>query len=321
MKILVVGDITRDRFLTLSPSDVGLHCNLNSTECEICFQYAQKIPVQSVVEDIGGNAANVAVGAARLGADVSLAAQLGDDEPARLSLDYFEQEKVNTELVEKRAGERTNFSVVINYRGERTIFSYHNPRPYNMSLEGNYDTIYLTSLGQGYEYVYEKVLQLHKDKIIVFQPGTIQLKEGRGKLSRLLTCTNILLLNLTEARLLVGRDDEPKELMQYLLDLGVKEIVITCGKDGSYVSDGTNSFWVGVWKDAIRKEVTGVGDAFSTGYMIARDKLPLQEAAKFGSINAGSVMQYVGAQKGLLLKKDLNRLYRKAKDEIEVKEL
>ena len=62
------------------------------------------------------------------------------------------------------------------------------------------------------------------------------------------------------------------------------------------------------------KERTGAGDAFSCGVVTALAMgRPLKEALKWGTLNAESVTQAVGAQAGLLSRKELEPLVKKLK--------
>lgn len=300
MNILVIGDCTEDTFLSLSPSDVGLHCDLDTEQCQICFGYAQKIPVKEVVRAVGGNAANVAVGLTRLGHRVALYSQVGDDSAGQTVLSTLADEGVDTTFIAAADKEETNNSVIINYHGERTIFSYHYPRQYSDHLpDFQADIIYLTSLGTEFMKTYDEVIHNHTS--IVFQPGTYQIRAGLKRLRPVLQRTSLLILNKDEATALVGQKDDPLELLNALLDNGPKEVVITDGAAGAYMG-GEEFFWVGIDERSVRREMTGVGDAFASGYLHGRFALQLStvEAAQLGALNAGSVVAETGAQKGLL---------------------
>ncbi len=76
---IAIGDSTLDVFLTLHEASVS--CQLNKEQCLLCLEYAEKIPVESVVKVPGaGNASNAAVGASRLGLKSAIVSILGKDE-------------------------------------------------------------------------------------------------------------------------------------------------------------------------------------------------------------------------------------------------
>lgn len=86
--------------------------------------------------------------------------------------------------------------------------------------------------------------------------------------------------------------------------LGPKIAVITDGPNGSYGSDGEKQFFLPAYPDQKPAyERTGAGDCFAstTTVGIIQGKT-LEESMKWGSINSMSVVQEIGAQKGLLTK-------------------
>jgi sulfofructose kinase len=73
----------------------------------------------------GGNAANAAVGVARLGGNARLAARLGDDAVADMIVSGLEAEGVDCRLVRRFPGRKSSFSsVFIDRDGERQIVNY-----------------------------------------------------------------------------------------------------------------------------------------------------------------------------------------------------
>ena len=111
-----------------------------------------------------------------------------------------------------------------------------------------------------------------------------------------------------------SRGQIAKLLFRGLHKLGPRIVAITDGPDGAYVSDGENQYFMPIYPDpAPPFERTGAGDAFSTGFMSALIYgLPMTEALRWAPINSMSVVQYTGAQKGLLTKKQLFNYLKKA---------
>ncbi len=75
---------------------------------------------------------------------------------------------------------------------------------------------------------------------------------------------------------------------------------MTDSKNGSWAFDGKACFHCPVFP-AKRVEATGAGDAFATGVLSALlSGHDLSEGLRWGSVNAASVIEYVGPTKGLL---------------------
>src|SRR3989344_1228506 len=97
--VIAIGDTTQDIFLQMS--DLSVQCDLDGKNCKICFDYADKIGVDTK-KDVPavGNAANHAIGMARLGLKSSLYTIVGDDTQGHLAHDVLHDEKVDTEYVQ-----------------------------------------------------------------------------------------------------------------------------------------------------------------------------------------------------------------------------
>ena len=86
---------------------------------------AEKYRAEDGFFSAGGNAANSAVAAARLGADAILAARLGDDPLSSLIRADLEREHVDTSMVQCVKGAASSFSsIYIDRAGERQIMNF-----------------------------------------------------------------------------------------------------------------------------------------------------------------------------------------------------
>jgi ribokinase len=89
--------------------------------------------------------------------------------------------------------------------------------------------------------------------------------------------------------------------------LGPKIALITDGPNGAYAYDGTKMLKVPRYPDP-RPPVnrTGAGDAMSSTFSVALALgKSLEDALLWGPVNSMSVIQYTGAQKGLLSREAL----------------
>jgi sugar/nucleoside kinase (ribokinase family) len=302
--MIAIGDSTQDVFLELS--DASLQCDIDSTNCKICLDYADKIAVDKKTDiPAVGNAANHAIGVARLGLKTAIYTILGDDVQGNLSRDVFKENNVDAKYVSLDQEHGTNFSAVINFKGERTILVYHEPRQYQLPAFEATDWIYLTSAsGDGVEELHDQVLKYLNENPgvkMAFNPGTHQMHLGKTKLQPLLTKTSILFLNRQESAEVIGlKTSDIKELVKEYHDLGVKTMVITDGPDGSYVSDGKQVWFLKIFRGPV-VERTGAGDSYGSGFMSAIIKgKSIPQAMLWGNANSTSVVLHIGAREGLL---------------------
>lgn len=317
-ELLSIGDATLDAFI--SPTESEEFCQVNTKECFIAFKYGEKIPVKNLEFSIGGNAANNSVGTTRLGVKTSLVLTLGDDSVGNQIVERLRVEGVDLTYVIQQPSTTSNFSTVITYQGERTIFTYHAPRSYEFPVQlPAVPWVYLTSMGESFRPFYNHIVDWLKKNPTVklaFNPGSWQLRAGLQGIGDVLSLTHVLFVNREEAEKLVGMEDshsKEKELLLAVGKLGPKIVVITDGNNGSYVGDGKLFVRAGVLPvDAYER--TGAGDAFGSGALSAIIKgKSFEEALTWGTVNSASVIGYMGAQRGLLRTEEISEWVARAK--------
>jgi sugar/nucleoside kinase (ribokinase family) len=318
LELLSIGDASLDVFMV--PTESEALCELRSKECFICFSYGDKIPVKNIEYSVGGNAANNAVGASRLGVKVGIVSTLGGDSAGNQIVEKLEKEGVNMDNVIQQPMAGSNYSTVINYSGERTIFTYKAPRSYEFPVNLPITPwIYLTSMGESFQPFYNHLLDFvgkNPDIKIAFNPGSRQMRAGVDALKPVLEKTHIVYVNRKEAETLTGMEDShgsDKELLRNLSSLGPKISIITDGANGSFIYNGIKFFKAGVLP-VDPHERTGAGDAFGSGCISALIKgRSFEEALLWGTVNSASVIGYIGSQKGLLKERDMLTWLERAK--------
>src|SRR3990172_1808168 len=112
------------------------------------------------------------------------------------------------------AGNAANVSVVITYQEERTILVYHQPWNYKLPKLDSSTWVYFGSLSESftnsnivdelYHYVDRAGVSL------AFAPGTYQLKADIKRYRHFLEKCDLLILNMEEAKLVLGIDKSDK---------------------------------------------------------------------------------------------------------------
>ena len=121
--------------------------------------------------------------------------------------------------------------------------------------------------------------------------------------------TEIFFCNKEEAQqILHTQEQDIPTLIRSIRELGPTIPVITDGPKGAYTVDTDDQAWhMPMYPDpAPPVDRTGAGDSFSSTFTAAiiLGKDP-SEALSWGPINSMSVVQYVGAQEGLLTRENL----------------
>lgn len=305
--LLSIGDASIDTFMT--PLESETLCSIDKKECLIAFNYGDKIPVKNLEFTVGGNAANNSVGARRLGVNTGIVLTLGDDNVGNMIVDKLRSEEVDLTYVIQQPGTGSNYSTVINYSGERTIFVFHSPRSYEFPVQLPITPwVYLTSMGESFRPFYNHMADwLLKNPTVklAYNPGSWQIRGGLEVMQNILKITHILYLNREEAEKITSfgsSDGKDRDLLIALNKLGPKICIITDGGNGAFAYDSINGKFLklGVLPvDAYER--TGAGDAFGSGSLSALiHGKTLEEALLWGTINSASVIGYTGPQKGLL---------------------
>ncbi|OHA16651.1 MAG: hypothetical protein A3G52_03195 [Candidatus Taylorbacteria bacterium RIFCSPLOWO2_12_FULL_43_20] len=314
---IAIGDVTADAFIRLKEASVNT--DIRRHEKKLCVNFADKIPYESVYELYGvGNSPNASVCASRLGIGSALVSNIGKDENGKKCVASLEKNGVNCKYVSEEKGKKTNYHYALWFEDERTILVNHEIFNYKLPNIKTPKWAYISSLASNsYDYHLQIISYLrdHPEIKTVFQPGTFQIMLGVEKLKDLYARTDIFFCNVEESqRILDMPNGEIKTLLQKMHGLGPKIVCITNGPKGAYCHDGTTSWFMPIYPDPKPPlERTGCGDSFAATFTaaIALGK-SVEEALMWAPVNPMSVVQYVGAQQGLLTKEKLEQLLKEA---------
>ena len=304
-EFIAIGDIVTDAFIKLKTATIEE--DKDGEHRTITMPFGDKIPYESVeIVRAVGNSANAAVSAARLGLGSSLVAHIGDDENGRECLAALEANKVNIDYIEIQKDKLTNYHYVLWYGDDRTILVKHQKYDYALPNIKTPKWLYLSSLGDNtleYHQEIARYVEEHPEVNLAFQPGTYQMNFGAEALRGIYDNAKIFFSNIQEAEKILNLSTLGKqELLKRMHDLGPEIVVLTDGSKGAYAFDGKDCWFVPTYPDiAAPVDRTGAGDAFaSTTVASLAMGSDLPTSLMHGAINSMSVVQGVGAQKGLL---------------------
>lgn len=344
-KIFTIGGATFDMFIKTHDHGVMEFKTPDSSHDWLCLDHGGKVKIDEMRETFGGGATNTGVAFARMDFDVCTVVKVGADYGDKV-ITNLEKEGVNTHYIRKTSRDKTAFSTILNtFEGDRTVLAYPGANKYfnakDLPLKAfeEADFLFLNHLIEKDSQIPREILKILKKNShirLAWNPGREQLEQGIAKWKTLLDHTDILFLNKEEAALfarmpykLAGiKSDDPKyhahlpksflppyaddvsEIMyEFFKKTNVKTVVITDGRNGAQASDGKRLYFCPV---ALHKlvDATGAGDAFASGFtsaIILGESL--KNALKSGTLNAHNVINFYGAQAGLLTRKEMqNRL-------------
>jgi len=304
---LAIGDIVIDAFIKLQDAQVEEHNNVEMLE----MRFGEKIPYDSVkVVKAVGNGPNAAVSAARLGLTSAAMTHVGNDDFGKECLDTLKGNGVNTDYVTIEDGKNTNYHYVLSFQAERTILIKHEDFEYNLEKQTSGiipKWLYFTSVGEDSMNYHSDIAAWVKDNNIkmAFQPGTFQISLGKEKLADIYSATEVFFCNVEEAQQILNEESrDVKKMLKMMHELGPKIVCITDGYEGAYAYDSHNDeYWFHrIYPDPKPPiERTGAGDSFSSAFTVALGHgKSVAQALSWAPINSMSVVQYIGAQEGLL---------------------
>ncbi len=301
---------TNDGFIFETPADL-------LSQKKIAFELGAKYQIENRFEALGGCAANVAVGLARLGIECGCCAMIGDDDLGRWILEQLKKEKVSTRLIRKGKKCRSDVSAVIvdAKSAERVIFFN---RDANEKMEVNAKEVsskagwfFVSALNGRWRKNADAILKaISGNKArLAFNPGEKNIKDDVGKILEIMRKTEVLFVNKDEGMEIVFLSDsgasrekinEEKFLLRTLKAFGPRVVVLTDGKRGAWAQDKKQIVYSPPGEKS-PLETTGAGDAFTSGFLAAYIKgKKLSDCVKWGTLNSGHAVLFYGAVDGLL---------------------
>ncbi len=316
--VITFGSSTRDVFVKVKEGEFKIIEDDNFvTKKGICYPLGSKIEVEELIFSPGGGGVNAAATLVRQGFNVAAVGVLADDIGGNEILKFLKEEGVETKLFQINKGKLgTAYSLILfSPSGERTILTYKGEGKNFDDNKIKWDEVeskwfYVDSLGGNLDLL-EKIIEVAKEKNIkiAMNPGGMTLAYGLEKLKPYLNNIDIFAVNQEEAARLTGIDyKKEKEIFKFMDDLVRGIFIMTKGPEGAVVSDGKNIYRVEASAEKA-VERTGAGDSFNSAFLAGYidSEGDIKEALKLAMTNAQSVVNYIGAIKGILKKGDMGQ--------------
>jgi ribokinase len=261
---------------------------------------------------LGGKGANQAVAAARLGAQVTLVARVGEDSYGEACRQAYQAAGVATDYLQTTPGQPTGIALIpVADDGENHVIVIPGANAHLTpdDVEAAVPAIeasdgVLLQLEIPLETVQKAVNLAHfAGKPIILNPAPYRLLPP-GLLEKIAVLTP----NTSEAEHLIGdilADDQL--LAQQLTLLGIHQAVVTLGSKGCLVVENGQYERLPPLK-VVPVDTTGAGDAFSAGLAVAlAEGQPLRQAAIFAGAVAGLATTQLGAQPAMPYRAEVER--------------
>lgn len=301
-KVVILGSTNVDQFLTV----------------ERYAQPGETLHVEEAQKAFGGGkGANQAIATARMQADTTFITKIGTDGVADFILEDFKAAYIDTSYIIKTAEAKTGQAfITVNAEGQNTIYVYGGA---NMTMTPE-DVINAKDAIINADFV---VAQLEVPIPAIISAFEIAKAHGvttvlnpapaKALPNELLSLIDIIVPNETEAELLSGikvtNEQSMKDNANYFLSLGIKTVLITLGKQGTYFATKNQSQHIEAYKVNVI-DTTAAGDTFIGAFVSRLNKSQdnLADAIDFGNKASSLTVQKHGAQASIPLLEEVNQV-------------
>ena len=268
------------------------------------------VPVDQLVLNIGGGAANTAVDLTRLGVGVSICARVGDDIFGRFATETLVAHGVDVKALRIDTRRATSQTLIVNVRGEDRRF-IHSVGANLEFTSSDMDAVlsppprvlhigyFLILPGIDAEGLAERFARARtagtRTLLDVATPGPGNYLEP---LRTVLPHTDVFVPNTDEAALILGEEDPIRQALTFH-DMGARRVVITMGEHGLISVSDEQRLRLGTY-DVDFVDGSGGGDAFDAGYIVGllEDRSEL-DCLKLASAVGASCVRAVGTTAGV----------------------
>lgn len=262
---------------------------------------------------VGGGGINVSICLSKLGAKVGYLGKMSHESFTQVK-DVLDKNKV-TLIASKVSRRPAAKSIVLDTKDhDRVIFTYRGQNAYLQEDDFYYETFksknfYFSSLsGESFETLVKMAKRIKKmtpEASICYNPSSYLIKEEKKKLKGLISYSDILILNYSEAQALVGAGTI-SSCLRNIKRMVTKVVVITDGANGAYAFDGKKEYFQKAFPPKRVVDTTGAGDAFvGTFFYFYVKGYGIQKSLTYAARNSSSLISHKGSQEGLLGYKDL----------------
>ena len=267
----------------------------------------------------GGKGANQAVAAARLGAEVSLIARIGDDAFGKMSIENFKKENINIENIytDRDAPSGVAF-IVVDDKGENIIVVAPgaNATLNEKDIQDAEDVIkkadiILFQLEIPMSTVAEGIKLAKKhNRMVMLNPAP-----AASIPKEILQSVDIITPNQTETLVLTGIAVNDAITAQHacnvLHGMGVLTVIVTMGEQGAYISSDNYHGLIPGFTAGVVIDTVAAGDTFCGGLAIAlAEGKSLKDAVQFANAAAALSVTKVGAQASIPIRTEVINLMR-----------
>jgi len=290
----------------------------------------QLVSTDQVQLSLGGCASNTALGLAKVGAQVGVAGCVGDDAFGRFIIDALSVDRIDTAGIHRVAGVGSGGTLVINVEGEDRRF-ISTPAANTRFTVDHISDAWLAEAKVLYVGGFFMMPELETDAFVALLRKARSLgvqtvldvvlygEPNYGdRLAAILPETDFFMPNDDEAALITGADT-PVAQAERFCAAGAKNVVITCGSEGSVLIGEAGRLRCGVYPTQFVGG-TGSGDAFDAGFiagLLAGEDMA--GCLRWGSALGASCVRSITATESIFTRPEAEEFM--ARHELKIEEL
>ena len=271
----------------------------------------------------GGSPANITMNIKRLGGNPIISASVGNDRLGEFLINNLKKNNINTEFINKV--NNSTSMVLVTKSKETPLPIFYRSADYNLEYNEDIGSILKNSKIVHFSCcpisqkksrkVIEKVIEeARKNNVLIgFDPNYHEMiweegHDGIEYIKNLIGKLDIIKPSEVDAERIFG-PDTPENHVDKFIQCGAKLVIMTLGKDGAIVSNGTETIKFKTLATEV-VDTTGAGDAFWGGFYTAlTSNYPLKEALNIGFATSAFKLKNVGAIAELPSIEELKTLY------------
>lgn len=271
----------------------------------------------------GGSPANITMNIKRLGGNPIISASVGNDRLGEFLINNLKKNNINTEFINKV--NNSTSMVLVTKSKETPLPIFYRSADYNLEYNEDIGSILKNSKIVHFSCwpisqkksrkVIEKVIEeARKNNVLIgFDPNYHEMiweegHDGIEYIKNLIGKLDIIKPSEVDAERIFG-PDTPENHVDKFIQCGAKLVIMTLGKDGAIVSNGTETIKFKTLATEV-VDTTGAGDSFWGGFYTAlTSNYPLKEALNIGFATSAFKLKNVGAIAELPSIEELKTLY------------
>ena len=271
----------------------------------------------------GGSPANITMNIKRLGGNPIISASVGNDRLGEFLINNLKKNNINTEFINKV--NNSTSMVLVTKSKETPLPIFYRSADYNLEYNEDIGSILKNSKIVHFSCwpisqkksrkVIEKVIEeARKNNVLIgFDPNYHEMiweegHDGIEYIKNLIGKLDIIKPSEVDAERIFG-PDTPENHVDKFIQCSAKLVIMTLGKDGAIVSNGTETIKFKTLATEV-VDTTGAGDAFWGGFYTAlTSNYPLKEALNIGFATSAFKLKNVGAIAELPSIEELKTLY------------